>query len=183
MAHSSCEYGGGYAERRAMAKYRHFAWQNRIDKLQYSPEELRKLGKCPLTPEEIGLMLAALGFSNRTRLYVATYKAIHFFSLFPPLLYWYIMPFLTFYFIFLQVYGGEERMAPLRRLFPLTVDKTMLATPQELQPFQRKASHFAAIDFIVSYRSDVFLSASPGNMRNVLVNQSFKALSIFSLTC
>jgi hypothetical protein len=74
VAHSSCDYGGGLSESRAMAKYRHFAWQNRIDKLQYSPEDLRRLGKCPLTPEEIGLMLAAMGFSNRTRLYVATYK-------------------------------------------------------------------------------------------------------------
>ena len=76
VAHSSCDFGGGIAEQRAMEVYRSLAWQNRIDKLSYSPEELLRLGKCPLTPEEIGLMLAALGFSNKTRLYLATHKVI-----------------------------------------------------------------------------------------------------------
>lgn len=39
-----------------------------------SDEELRNQGRCRLTPEEIGLFLAALGFNNKTRLYLASHK-------------------------------------------------------------------------------------------------------------
>ena len=145
VAHSACDYGGGRAERRVMRKYRSLVWQNRVDKLQYSAEELRKSGKCPLTPEEIGLMLAACGFSNSTRLYLASY----------------------------QVYGGAARMAPLRELFPLMVDKYALATPEELEVFEGRASHLAALDFLVSLQSDVFVSASAGNMHNVVVRRGW----------
>ncbi|QHO35669.1 uncharacterized protein DS421_9g277360 [Arachis hypogaea] len=33
--------------------------------------ERRAIGKCPLTPEEVGLILRALGFDNSTRIYLA----------------------------------------------------------------------------------------------------------------
>ena len=67
------------------------------------------------------------------------------------------------------MYGGEKRIAPLRRLFPLLEDKTSLATAEELAPFLGKASLLAALDFYVSLHSDVFVSASMGNMHNVMV--------------
>ncbi|CAI5964916.1 unnamed protein product [Closterium sp. NIES-65] len=69
---------------------------------------------------------------------------------------------------FPEVYGGEKRIAPLRRLFPWLEDKTSLATEEELQPFLGKASLLAALDFYVSRYSDVFVSASLGNMHNVM---------------
>ncbi|CAI7924937.1 unnamed protein product, partial [Closterium sp. NIES-54] len=140
VAHSACDYGETWAEREALSKYREYAWLGRVDKLRFSSDELRLAGKCPLTPEEVGLVLAALGFSAKTRLYVATY----------------------------QVYGGEKRIAPLRRLFPWLEDKTSLATEEELRPFLGKASLLAALDFYVSRYSDVFVSASLGNMHNVM---------------
>ncbi|GJP32161.1 hypothetical protein CLOM_g16762 [Closterium sp. NIES-68] len=140
VAHSACDYGETWAEREALSRYREYAWLGRVDKLRFSSDELRLAGKCPLTPEEVGLVLAALGFSSRTRLYVATY----------------------------QVYGGEKRIAPLRRLFPWLEDKTSLATEEELRPFLGKASLLAALDFYVSRYSDVFVSASLGNMHNVM---------------
>uniref|UniRef100_A0A6N2MHB0 O-fucosyltransferase family protein n=1 Tax=Salix viminalis TaxID=40686 RepID=A0A6N2MHB0_SALVM len=68
-AHSSCDFGGGKAERLALAKYRQVLWQGRVLNSQFTDEALRKQGRCPLTPEEIGLLLAALGFSNSTRLW------------------------------------------------------------------------------------------------------------------
>ena len=74
-AHSSCDFGGGKAERLALAKYRQVLWQGRVLNSQFTDEALRKQGRCPLTPEEIGLLLAALGFSNSTRLYLASHKA------------------------------------------------------------------------------------------------------------
>lgn len=73
-AHSACEFGGGKAERLALAKYRQVIWQGRVLNSQFTDEELRKQGRCPLTPEEIGLLLAALGFTNSTHLYLASHK-------------------------------------------------------------------------------------------------------------
>lgn len=76
-AHSACNFGGGKAERLALAKYRQVIWQGRVLKSQFTDEELRGQGRCPLTPEEIGLLLVALGFNNSTRLYLASHKVCH----------------------------------------------------------------------------------------------------------
>lgn len=73
-AHSACDFGGGKAEKLALAKYRQVIWQGRVLNSQFTDEELRNQGRCPLTPEEIGLLLAALGFDNNTRLYLASHK-------------------------------------------------------------------------------------------------------------
>lgn len=60
-------------------------------------------------------------------------------------------------------------MSALRQLFPFLMDKSSLSTVEELKPFQGKASLLAALDYYVSLHSDVFISASPGNMHNALV--------------
>ncbi|XP_068330392.1 O-fucosyltransferase 31-like isoform X2 [Pyrus communis] len=140
-AHSACDFGGGKAEKLALAKYRQVIWQGRVLNSQFTDEELRSRGRCPLTPEEIGLLLAALGFDNNTRLYLASHK----------------------------VYGGEARIATLRKLFPLTEDKKSLASSEERAQIKGKASLLAAVDYYVSMHSDIFISASPGNMHNALV--------------
>ena len=75
-AHSACDFGGGKAEKLALAKYRQTIWQGRVLNSQFTDEELRSQGRCPLTPEEIGLLLAALGFDNSTRLYLASHKVL-----------------------------------------------------------------------------------------------------------
>lgn len=77
-AHSACDFGGGKAEKLALAKYRQVLWQGRVLNSQFTDEELRSQGRCPLTPEEIGLLLAALGFDNNTRLYLASHKVASF---------------------------------------------------------------------------------------------------------
>ncbi|XP_028802238.1 O-fucosyltransferase 31 isoform X2 [Neltuma alba] len=140
-AHSACDFGGGKAEKLALAKYRQVIWQGRVSKSQYSDEELRNQGRCPLTPEEIGLLLAALGFNNKTRLYLASHK----------------------------VYGGKARIAALSNLFPLMEDKKSLTSADERSKVEGKASLLAAVDYHVSMHSDIFISASPGNMHNALV--------------
>jgi len=76
-AHSACDFGGGKAEKLALAKYRQVIWQGRVLNSQFNDEELRNQGRCPLTPEEIGLLLAALGFNNKTRLYLASHKVYY----------------------------------------------------------------------------------------------------------
>ncbi|XP_065040409.1 O-fucosyltransferase 31-like isoform X1 [Musa acuminata AAA Group] len=140
-AHSACDFGGGRAERLALAKYRQVIWQGRVLNSQFTDEELRGQGRCPLTPEEIGLLLAALGFDSSTRLYLASHK----------------------------VYGGEARISSLRMLFPLMDDKKSLASEEELAKVEGKASLLAAVDYYVSMHSDIFISASPGNMHNAVL--------------
>lgn len=69
-----------------------------------------------------------------------------------------------------QVYGGEARLATLRSLFPLMEDKKSLASSEERAQIKGKASLLAAVDYYVSMHSDIFVSASPGNMHNAMVS-------------
>lgn len=140
-AHSACDFGGGKVEKLSLAKYRQIYWQGRVLNSQFTDEELRSQGRCPLTPEEVGLLLAALGFDNNTRLYLASHK----------------------------VYGGKARISPLRSLFPLMENKKSLASPEERALIKGKASLLAAVDYYVGMHSDIFISASPGNMHNAMV--------------
>ncbi|XP_047327898.1 O-fucosyltransferase 29-like [Impatiens glandulifera] len=104
-----------------------------------SPEEERKRGKCPLTPHEVGLMLRALGFDNNTFVYVASG----------------------------EVYGGEETLQALRKLFPNFYTKEMLAG-EDLKPLIPFSSRLAAIDYMVCDDSDVFVTNNNGNMARIL---------------
>ncbi|KAG9129709.1 hypothetical protein Leryth_015414 [Lithospermum erythrorhizon] len=140
-SHSACDFGGGKAEKLALAKYRQVLWQGRVLNSQFTDEELRRQGRCPLTPEEIGILLSALGFRNDTRLYLASHK----------------------------VYGGEARISTMRKLFPFMEDKKSLVSDEELTEVEEKASMLAAVDYYVSMKSDIFISASPGNMHNALL--------------
>lgn len=69
-----------------------------------------------------------------------------------------------------QVYGGEARISTLRKLFPLMEDKKSLASSEERAQIKGKASLLAAVDYYVGMHSDIFISASPGNMHNALVS-------------
>ncbi|RWW79429.1 hypothetical protein BHE74_00012277 [Ensete ventricosum] len=71
-----------------------------------------------------------------------------------------------------KVYGGEARISSLRKLFPLMDDKRSLASEEELAKVEGKASLLAAVDYHVSMHSDIFISASPGNMHNAVVSIS-----------
>lgn len=71
---------------------------------------------------------------------------------------------------FSQVYGGEARISALRNLFPRMEGKNSLASSEERALIKGKASLLAAVDYYVSMQSDVFISASPGNMHNALVS-------------
>lgn len=109
-----------------------------------SPDGERKRGKCPLTPHEVGLMLRALGFKNDTFIYVASG----------------------------EIYGGEETLRPLRELFPNFYTKEMLAG-EEIQPLLSFSSRLAAIDYIVSDESDVFVTNNNGNMAKIIAGRRY----------
>ncbi|PUZ48452.1 hypothetical protein GQ55_7G246000 [Panicum hallii var. hallii] len=139
LAFSGCYYGGGDIERRELGEIR-----KRWKTLHASnPDRERRQGKCPLTPEEVGLMLRALGFGKDVHLYVASG----------------------------DVYGGEETLAPLKALFPNFHSKETLASKEELAPFLPYLSRMAALDFIVCDRSDVFVTNNNGNMARMLAGR------------
>ncbi|KAF2303015.1 hypothetical protein GH714_012637 [Hevea brasiliensis] len=68
IAYSLCEFGGGEDEKRELKAYRESHFPLLIERLKnskpISPSELRKLGRCPLTPEEAALVLTGLGFKR-----------------------------------------------------------------------------------------------------------------------
>ncbi|KAJ8625693.1 hypothetical protein MRB53_034223 [Persea americana] len=139
LAFSGCYYGGGEKERRELGAIRK-RWKTLHSR---NPDKERRHGKCPLTPEEVGLMLRALGFGNDVHIYVASG----------------------------EVYGGEETLAPLKALFPNFHSKETLASKEELSPFSSFSSRMAALDFIVCDESDVFVTNNNGNMARMLAGR------------
>ncbi|XP_020599769.1 uncharacterized protein At1g04910-like [Phalaenopsis equestris] len=139
LAFSGCYYGGGDNERMELGAIR-----KRWKTLHASnPDKERRQGRCPLTPEEVGLMLRALGFGNDVHIYVASG----------------------------EVYGGEETLAPLKALFPNFHSKETLASKEELSPFSPFSSRMAALDYIVCDESDVFVTNNNGNMAKMLAGR------------
>jgi hypothetical protein len=139
LAFSGCYFGGGEIERRELGAIR-----KRWKTLHASnPDRERRHGKCPLTPEEVGLMLRALGFGKDVHIYVASG----------------------------EVYGGEETLAPLKALFPNFHSKETLASKEELAPFLSFSSRMAALDYIVCDKSDVFVTNNNGNMARMLAGR------------
>ncbi|KAF5818572.1 putative GDP-fucose protein O-fucosyltransferase [Helianthus annuus] len=98
--------------------------------------EQRAKGYCPLTPKEVGIFLRALGFPPTTPIYIAAG----------------------------EIYGGDSRMADITSIFPILMKKEKLATVEELDPFINHASQMAALDYIVSVESDIFIPSYSGNM-------------------
>ncbi|XP_044488927.1 protein ROOT HAIR SPECIFIC 17 [Mangifera indica] len=139
LAFSGCYYGGGDKERRELGAIRK-RWKSLH---AGNPERERRHGKCPLTPEEVGLMLRALGFGSDVHLYVASG----------------------------EVYGGKETLAPLKALFPNFHSKETLASKAELGMFSSFSSRMAALDFIVCDESDVFITNNNGNMARILAGR------------
>ncbi|KAL4649468.1 hypothetical protein ACB092_01G015600 [Castanea dentata] len=99
-------------------------------------KEQRSKGECPLTPKEVGFFLSALGYPSNTPIYIAAG----------------------------ETYGGDSHMAHLLSRYPYIMSKEKLATVEELQPFINHGSQLAALDYIVSVESDVFIPSYSGNM-------------------
>ncbi|ONK55915.1 uncharacterized protein A4U43_C10F2260 [Asparagus officinalis] len=139
LAFSGCYYGGGDKERKELGTIRK-RWKTLH---RSNPDKERRHGKCPLTPEEVGLMLRALGFGKDVHIYVASG----------------------------EIYGGEETLAPLKALFPNFHSKDTLASKEELAPFSSFSSRMAALDYIVCDGGDVFVTNNNGNMAKMLAGR------------
>ncbi|KAL0332160.1 UNVERIFIED_CONTAM: Rhamnogalacturonan I rhamnosyltransferase 1 [Sesamum calycinum] len=104
------------------------------------PDLKRKDGLCPLTPEETALVLSALGIDRHIQIYIAAG----------------------------EIYGGERRLRSLAKAFPNLVKKETLLEPSELLFFRNHSSQMAALDYLVSLESDIFVPTYDGNMAKVV---------------
>ncbi|KAF6158480.1 hypothetical protein GIB67_022077 [Kingdonia uniflora] len=98
--------------------------------------EQRVGGFCPLTLKEVGIFLRALGYPQSTLIYIASG----------------------------EIYGGSTHLSEFKSRFPNLVFKDIVATPEELKGLANHASQTAALDYIISVESDVFVSSYSGNM-------------------
>ncbi|KAF5201820.1 Rhamnogalacturonan i rhamnosyltransferase [Thalictrum thalictroides] len=100
----------------------------------------RKEGLCPLTPEETALTLRALNIDPNIQVYIAAG----------------------------EIYGGYRRMESLAASYPNLVRKETLLGPSDLRFFQNHSSQMAALDYLVSLESDIFVPTYDGNMAKVV---------------
>ncbi|XP_042010278.1 protein ESMERALDA 1-like isoform X1 [Salvia splendens] len=143
VAFSCCVYDGGDKEKLDMDAARERGWKGKFTKRGkvIRPGAIRLNGKCPLTPLEVGLMLRGMGFHKSTSIYLASGK----------------------------IYDSDRYMAPLLEMFPLLQTKEMLASAEELAPFQNYSSRMAAIDYTVCLHSEVFVTTQGGNFPQFLL--------------
>jgi hypothetical protein len=75
-----------------------------------------------------------------------------------------------------EPFGGNGALQPLVAEFPNLATKEMLARDGELSQYINKSSALAAIDYIVSLSSDVFVPSHGGNMGRAMQvsGQDFK---------
>ncbi|KAJ7544645.1 hypothetical protein O6H91_09G087600 [Diphasiastrum complanatum] len=91
----------------------------------------RLIGKCPLTPEEVGLILHSMGFSNSSQIYLASG----------------------------DLFGGERFLQKLLALFPRLENRSTILKAEELATInaEGRASLGPAVDYTVSLLADIFM--------------------------
>nr|XP_019710126.1 O-fucosyltransferase 7 isoform X1 [Elaeis guineensis] len=134
LAFSGCTYGLSPGEADELTRIRESMAHWKVKDID--PQEQRARGYCPLTPKEVGIFLSALGYPSNTPIYIASG----------------------------EIYGGDSHMADLESRFPMLLSKEKLVSVNELEPFSHYASQMAALDYIVSVESDVFIPSYSGNM-------------------
>ncbi|CAL5348811.1 unnamed protein product [Camellia sinensis] len=147
--------------------------------------EQRAKGYCPLTPKEVGLFLTAMGFLSSTPIYIAAGEIyggdshmVDLQSRYPLLM--------KKVFLYPKVDGcavivNKNLLNSKGTLSTwsgraLCMSEFMrnrdcenylwekLASPEELEPFVNHSSQMAALDYIVSVESDIFIPSYSGNM-------------------
>ncbi|BAF11011.2 Os03g0169000, partial [Oryza sativa Japonica Group] len=138
LAFSGCNHGLSQEEAEELKRMRYAYPWWREKEIDSQAKRLQ--GLCPLTPEETSFILKALGFQKDTLIYIAAG----------------------------EIYGGEKRLEPLQAAFPKLVRKETLLDLEALRQFQNHSSQMAALDFIVSTASDIFIPTYDGNMAKLV---------------
>ncbi|KAK6148652.1 hypothetical protein DH2020_019564 [Rehmannia glutinosa] len=138
LAFSGCTQGCNTEEVEELTRMR-YAYPWWKEKIIDSDSK-RKDGLCPLTPEETALTLKALDVDRNIQIYIAAG----------------------------EIYGGKRRLSTLVASYPNLVRKETLLDPSELRFFQNHSSQMAALDYLVSLESDIFVPTYDGNMAKVV---------------
>ncbi|XP_078447786.1 rhamnogalacturonan I rhamnosyltransferase 4-like [Wolffia australiana] len=138
LAFSGCSRGCSAEEAEELRRMRYAIPWWKVKEID--SEKKRLEGLCPLTPEETVLVLQALGIERNTMIYIASG----------------------------DTYGGERRMEALRHAYPNIVKKETFLTEEELRPVSNRSSQMAALDFMVSAESDIFIPTYDGNMARLV---------------
>ncbi|WJX34654.1 O-fucosyltransferase 38, variant 3 [Trifolium repens] len=134
LSFTGCAYGLTDAESEELRILRETTKYWKVKKINSTEQRIG--GFCPLTPKEVGIFLLALGFPPSTPIYIAAG----------------------------EIYGGNTHLSELSSRFPNLIFKESLATAEELKAFTNHASQNAALDYIISVESDVFVPSYSGNM-------------------
>ncbi|XP_027076477.1 O-fucosyltransferase 38 [Coffea arabica] len=134
LSFTGCTHGLTEAEAEELRVMRHNTNHWKIKNINATEQRIG--GLCPLTPKEVGIFLQALGYPPSTLIYIAAG----------------------------EIYGGSVHLSELTSRFPNIVYKEALASKGELQAFSHHASQSAALDYIISIESDVFIPSHSGNM-------------------
>ncbi|KAJ6709532.1 O-FUCOSYLTRANSFERASE 7 [Salix koriyanagi] len=134
LAFTGCTHGLSSAEADELKEIRDSNDKWKVKDID--PREQRSKGFCPLTPKEAAIFLSALGYPSNTPIYIAAG----------------------------DIYGGDSYMGDLRSRYPMLMSKEKLASIEELEPFANHSTQLAALDYIVSVESDVFMPTYSGNM-------------------
>ncbi|PKA50705.1 Uncharacterized protein AXF42_Ash017584 [Apostasia shenzhenica] len=138
LAFSGCTHGCSVTEAEELKRMRYAYPWWREKEIDSKTKRLQ--GLCPLTPEETSLVLQALGFDKSTQIYIASG----------------------------EIYGSEHRLLALQAAFPHLVRKEMLLDGEDLRQFRNHSSQMAALDYMVSISSDIFIPTYDGNMAKVV---------------
>ncbi|XP_042397617.1 O-fucosyltransferase 7-like isoform X2 [Zingiber officinale] len=172
LAFSGCTYGLSPIESDELARIRENVSYWKIKEIV--AQDQRAKGYCPLTPKEVAIFISSLGYPPSTPIYIAAGSiyggSSHLADLesrFPILLSKVLNLCLMCYNLqtlisptFLSLCLCLIRSDPVYELFL----QEKLASAQELEPFKHYASQMAALDYIVSLESDVFIPSYSGNM-------------------
>ncbi|CAI5531435.1 unnamed protein product, partial [Closterium sp. Naga37s-1] len=133
LAFTGCDHGLQASEREELKAMRlnNSRWKEK----EIDGEARRTEGACPLTPRETALFLRAMGYPNKTLIYVAAG----------------------------DIYGSNG-LEDLTRLYPNTYTHSTLATAEELASLGAYQNRLAAVDYTVAVQSDAFVYTYEGNM-------------------
>ncbi|KAL0908232.1 hypothetical protein M5K25_022714 [Dendrobium thyrsiflorum] len=134
LSFTGCTYGLNEAETEELRIMRENTNHWKMKKINST--EQRNEGSCPLTPKEVGIFLQSLGYPSSIWIYMASG----------------------------EIFGGQTYLEDLRFRFPNLVFKDTIATSEELNKFASHATQSAALDYMISVESDVFVPSYSGNM-------------------